>query len=348
MTVDSAVQVAPKIDVNDEKWYALTNHDVLSRLTTNTEQGLSEADASKRRSQYGPNELPVESGTSLWELLISQFTDVMVLVLIVAAVVSIVIGDTKDAIVIMAIVVLNAALGFFQEYQAEQALAALGAMQTPQVRVRRGGHVLEVSAVDLVPGDIVLLEAGDRVPADGRLVEVANLQIDEAALTGESMAVEKEDKSMEDSDPPPALAERRNLAFMGTAVTYGRGVLVVTGTGLKTQLGNIAALLQRVEQGRTPLQDRLEKMGIWLAGAALAVCVLVFVTGLLRGEGLEEMLLTSISLAVAAIPEGLPAVITIALALGARRMVKRNALIRKLPAVETLGSVVDLPDKTVR
>jgi Ca2+-transporting ATPase len=220
-------------------------------------------------------------------------------------------------------------------------------MQTPQVRVRRDGHVHILSAVDLVPGDIVLLEAGDRVPADGRLVEAVNLQVDEAALTGESMAVEKFAAAMEATDPPPALADRHNVAYMGTSVTYGRGVLVVTETGLRTQLGNIAALLQGVEQGRTPLQERLEQMGYWLAGAALAVCVLVFVTGVLRGEAREEMLLTSISLAVAAIPEGLPAVITIALALGARRMVRRNALIRKLPAVETLGSVsVICSDKT--
>ena len=330
-----------------EKWYALSSEEVLRRLNTDPHQGLSEGEAHQRQTQYGTNELPTESGSTIWELLRGQFTDVMVIVLLAAAVISVVIGDTKDAIVIMAIVILNAALGFFQEYQAEQALAALGAMQTPHVRVRRDGHVHELSAIDLVPGDIVLLESGNRVPADGRLIESANLQIDESALTGESMAVEKTIETLEDSDPPPALAERLNLAYMGTTVTYGRAVMVVTGTGLKTQLGTIAALLQQVEQGRTPLQERLERVGIILAGAALAVCVLVFITGVIRGEDVEEMLLTAISLAVAAIPEGLPAVITIALALGARRMVKRNALIRKLPAVETLGSVsVICSDKT--
>jgi P-type Ca2+ transporter type 2C len=330
-----------------EKWYVMSGDEVLDKLDTDLQSGLSEQDARQRLDTHGKNELPREGGTSLWELLISQFTSVMVLVLLAAAVVSIFIGDTKDAVVIMAIVVLNAALGFFQEYQAEQALAALGAMQTPQVQVRRNGQVQSVSATDLVPGDIVLLDAGDRVPADGRLIEAVNLQVDESALTGESLAVQKWAEPLEDTAPPLALADQHNLAFMGTAVTYGRGVLAVTGTGLKTQLGNIAALLQGVEKGRTPLQERLERVGFILAGAALAVCALVFIAGVARGEDVEQMLLTAISLAVAAIPEGLPAVITIALALGARRMIQRQALIRKLPAVETLGAVsVICSDKT--
>ncbi|HML21288.1 MAG TPA: cation-translocating P-type ATPase [Aggregatilinea sp.] len=331
----------------EERWYALPVEQALERLGTTADSGLSDGQVAERQAEHGKNALPVGQGTSIWKLLLSQFTDVMVFVLIVAAAISFAIGDTKDSIVILAIVVLNAALGFFQEYQAEQALAALSAMQTPQVRVRRGGHVHEVSAEDLVPGDIVLLEAGDRIPADGRLIEAVNLQIEEAALTGESVASEKSVKPLHDNGTPPAVADRTNMAYMGTAVTYGRGVLAVTETGLKTQLGNIAAMLQRVEEGRTPLQDRLAHMSVWLAGAALIVTVLVFVAGVLRGEDLREMFLTAIGLAVAAIPEGLPAVITIALALGARRMVKRNALIRKLPAVETLGSVsVICTDKT--
>ncbi len=330
-----------------DNWYALPAEEVLQRLETDTANGLSAQEVERRRAEHGTNELPREGGTPPWKILLSQFTEIMVIVLVVAAAISVLIGDTKDAIVIMAIVVLNAALGFFQEYQAEQALASLSEMQTPIVRVRRDGHVHELSAVDLVPGDIVLLEAGDRIPADGRLIEAVNLQIDEAALTGESSAVEKDTAAMDGGDSPPALADRTNVAYMGTAVTYGRGLLAVTGTGLKTQLGNIAAMLQQVEKGRTPLQERLEKVGYLLAGAALAVCVLVFVVGVARGEDSEQMLLTAISLAVAAIPEGLPAVITIALALGARRMIKRRALIRKLPAVETLGSVsVICSDKT--
>jgi len=330
-----------------EAWYALPVAEVLARLDTDEAAGLSEAEARTRIEQVGPNEIPQEDGVSPWQILKAQFTEVMVLVLLAAAAISLAVGDVKDTIVILAIVALNAALGFFQEYQAEQALSALGAMQTPHVRVKRGGHVEDLSARELVPGDIVLLEAGDRIPADGRLIEAANLNIDESAMTGESVPIEKTDETLERADPPPALADRRNIAYMGTAVTYGRGVLAVTDTGARTQLGNIAAMLQGVEQGRTPLQERLERLGVILAGAALAITVLVFVVGVLRGEDLEQMLLTSISLAVAAIPEGLPAVITIALALGARRMARRNALIRKLPAVETLGSVsVICSDKT--
>ncbi len=330
-----------------DHWYALSATEVVQQLGSNLENGLPAADAAQRQNEIGKNELPSGDETSIWDILKGQFMDVMVLVLIAAALISIVIGDTKDAVVILAIVVLNAVLGFVQEYQAEQALAALGAMQTPHVRVRRDGHVHEIDATDLVPGDVVLLEAGDRIPADGRLVESVNLQIDEAALTGESVPVDKTAEAMPASDPPPALAERRNMAYMGTAVTYGRAVLMVTAIGLRTQLGTIAALLQRVEKGRTPLQERLERMGIILASAALVVCVMVFGAGVLRGEDVKEMFLTAISLAVAAIPEGLPAVITISLALGARRMIRRRALIRKLPAVETLGAVsVICSDKT--
>ena len=198
-----------------EKWYALAGDAVVQKLAADPHQGLSVAEVQRREMQYGKNELPREAGTSMWELVRGQFTEVMVLVLLAAAVISIAVGDTKDAVVIMAIVILNAGLGLFQEYQAEQALAALGAMQTPHVRVRRDGHVQELSAVDLVPGDIVMLEAGDRVPADGRLVEAVNLQVDESALTGESVAVEKTVAAMEDSDPPPALAERQQHRLHG-------------------------------------------------------------------------------------------------------------------------------------
>jgi Ca2+-transporting ATPase len=256
-----------------EKWYALEADAVTQHLATDPHQGLSLTEAQQRQSQVGKNELPREAGTSIWELLRGQFTEVMVLVLLAAAVISVVVGDTKDAVVIMAIVILNAGLGFFQEYQAEQALAALGAMQTPHVRVRREGHVQELSAVDLVPGDIVMLEAGDRIPADGRLLEAANLQVDESALTGESMAVEKTVAAMEDTDPPPALAERQNLVYMGTAVTYGRAVLAVTGTGLKTQLGTIAALLQRVEKDARRCKSAWSASGLsWRARRWRSAC----------------------------------------------------------------------------
>ncbi len=326
------------------EFYNRTVPETLAEFGVDPHQGLDEAEVSRRREQHGPNVLPSSTGESWIKILISQFTELMVLVLLVAAVISLLLGDVKDTIIILAIVVLNALLGFFQEYRAEQALAALSAMQVPQVRVRRGGHVQHVSAIDLVPGDIVLIEAGDSVPADGRLIEAVNLQVVEAAMTGESNPSQKESETLSGK---VALADRHNMVFMGTAATYGRGELVVTATGLKTELGNIAAMLQGVEETRTPLQARLESLGKILAAAAVALVVVVFIAGVLRGNPIEEMLLTSISLAVAAIPEGLPAVITISLSLGASRMVKRHALIRRLPAVETLGSVtVICSDKT--
>ncbi|NJL94357.1 MAG: cation-translocating P-type ATPase [Anaerolineae bacterium] len=329
------------------KWYALAPDQVLAQEEVSQAQGLSTQQVQTRRDRFGKNELPTQEGTTLLQMIMGQFTDIMIIVLLVAAGISLAIGEGEDAFVIVAIVILNAIIGVYQERQAENALAALSKLQTPFVRVRRGGQVVQVSATDLVPGDIVLLEAGDSIPADGRLLQAANLKVDEAAMTGESLAVDKVVNSQEDSVPPPALADRHNMVYMGTSVTYGRAEFVVTETGLSTQLGNIAALLQSVEQGRTPLQERLERVGYWLAGGALVVCVIVFVAGVLRDEPFQEMFLTSVSLAVAAIPEGLPAVITVALALGANRMVKRNALIRKLPAVETLGSVTTIcSDKT--
>ncbi|GAB4573512.1 MAG: calcium-transporting P-type ATPase, PMR1-type [Anaerolineae bacterium] len=326
------------------EYYKQAVSETVSALGVDPAIGLPVEEAKQRLQQYGPNELPREAGEPWWKLLIAQFTELMVLVLIGAAVISAFIGDIKDVFVILAIVVLNAALGFYQEYRAEQALAALSAMQVPMVRVRRGGHVTQVSASELVPGDIVLIEAGDQIPADGRLIEAANLQIEEAALTGESLPVEKDTHPVEGNAP---LAERHNMVFMGTAVAYGRGEFVVTATGLKTELGNIAALLQGVEESKTPLQERLEQLGKILAIAAGVLVAIVFLAGVLRGNPVQEMLLTAISLAVAAIPEGLPAVITISLSLGASRMVRRNALIRRLPAVETLGSVTTIcSDKT--
>jgi Ca2+-transporting ATPase len=328
-------------------FYRLNVDEVLAELKVDPKQGLTEAEIVKRQEQYGKNTLPTESGTSLLKLILSQFTDLMVLILIGAAVISFFLGDVKDVFVILIIVILNAMLGTYQEYRAEQALAALSALQVPMVRVRRGGEIHQISAEELVPGDVVLLEEGDRVPADGRLIESINMQIEEAALTGESVPVTKNVASIP-GDQPVALGDRTNMAFMGTAVNYGRGELVVTTTGLKTEIGNIAALLMQVEEGTTPLQRRLNKLGQTLAIGAGIVVVIVFLVGLfLRGIPIQEMFLTAISLAVAAVPEGLPAIITIGLSLGAARMVRRNALIRRLPAVETLGSVTIIcSDKT--
>lgn len=326
-------------------FYRLDVDQTVSELNTGIESGLTEAEVGRRQEQYGKNVLPKGEGQSLLQLIISQFSDLLVIVLIIATLISFFLGEVNDALVIMVIVVLNAALGTYQEFQAEKALEALGAMQVPLVRVRRDGEVHQISAEELVPGDLVLLQEGDRVPADGRITLSRNLQIEEAALTGESHPVEKDDKPITDDNV--GIGDRRNMAFMGTSINYGRGEMIVTETGLKTQLGNIAALLMSVEEGKTPLQKQLDRLGVALVQGALFVVVVVFITGLLRGIPLQEMLLTSISLAVAAVPEGLPAIITVALSLGAARMVRRNALIRRLPAVETLGSVTTIcSDKT--
>ena len=325
-------------------WHTMDRTHVYDELGTSLD-GLSQQEAAQRLKRLGRNELEERGLRSPLAVFFGQFTEIMVLVLIVAAVISFLIGETTDAIMIMIIVVLNAILGFTQEYRAERAMAALKQLSVPTVRVRRDGQLREVEATTLVPGDIILLEAGNRVPADARIVESVNLRVEEAALTGESVPVDKTESRIEGENIP--LGDRRNMAFMGTAVAYGRGVGVVVETGMRTQLGNIANLLQEVTEERTPLQRRMAELGKWLALGALGLVIVVFGVGLWQGGEVEEMFLTAVSLAVAAVPEGLPAVVTIALALGAQRMVRRNALIRKLPAVETLGSVTTIcSDKT--
>ena len=327
------------------KWYQLNIDDAAKELGTSAAGGLSAAEADLRQKRYGPNELVDRGQKSPWAILWEQMTALMVVILIVAAVASALLGDWKDAIAILTIVVLNAILGFSQEYRAEKAMAALKRMSTPVVRVRRDGQIREISSRDLVPGDVVLLEAGNVVPADLRLVESANLRVQEAALTGESEPVEKVTEALEAKDV--TIGDRRNMAFMGTIITYGRGAGIVAETGMNTELGAIAAMIQTVESDPTPLQKRMDHLGRVLAVAAFVIVVVIFALGMMRGEGFKLMFLTAVSMAVAAVPEGLPAVVTIALALGAQKMLKRNALIRKLPAVETLGSVtVICSDKT--
>ncbi len=339
--------VSPASDIPNnktERWHTLTVEETLARLETQA-SGLTPTETARRLAEYGPNELIDRGVKSVWRILWEQLTAIMVVILIVAAVISAALGDYQDAIAILAIVVLNAVLGVTQEYRAEKAMSALKKMAVPTVKVHRDGHVREISARDLVPGDIVLLEAGGFAPADGRLLESVNLRIQEAALTGESEPVEKHTGALAGDYLP--LGDRRNMIFMGTVITYGRGLAVITGTGMRTELGLIAEMIQTVEREPTPLQRRLEQLGHGLAIAALAIVALVFALGVLRGEDLKLMFLTAIGMAVAAVPEGLPAVVTIALALGAQRMLKRRALIRKLPAVETLGSVtVICSDKT--
>ncbi len=327
------------------EWYQLETKQVLENLQTNPEDGLTDEEAKNRLEKYGPNELIEKGGKSPWRILWDQMKELMVVVLLVAAIVSFLLGEYSDAIIILAIVILNAAIGFSQEYRAEQAIAALKKLSVPNVQVKRSGHTIEISALQLVPGDIVNLETGGYVPADGRILKEVNLKIEEAALTGESEAVEKSMDAIVGENV--AIGDRHNMVFMGTVVTYGRGTIIITDTGMKTELGNIADLIQGVEEEQTPLQRRLDHLGKILAAAALVIIALVIVLGLLRGEALEDLFLVGISMAVAAVPEGLPAVVAITLALGAQRMLKRNALIRRLPAVETLGSVtVICSDKT--
>jgi Ca2+-transporting ATPase len=326
-------------------WFQLDPQQTLQELETDLHSGLSSEEAARRLEQYGRNELIERGAKSPWAILWEQLTGIMVVILIISAVISIILGEYTDAIVIMIIVVLNALLGFTQEYRAEQAMAALKRMAVPRVHVRRDGRLREIPAGEIVPGDVIVLEAGNAIPADSRLIEVANLRVQEAVLTGESDAVEKDIAAIHDENPP--LGDRINVVYMGTVATYGRGIAVVTDTGMKTQLGKIADMIQSVGVEKTPLQRRLEQLGKGLAIAALAIVAVVFVTGLLRGESWIEMFRVSIAMAVAAVPEGLPAVVTIALALGAQRMLQRRALIRKLPAVETLGSVTFIcSDKT--
>ncbi len=319
---------------------------VVARLGSDPARGIDAAEAASRLARFGRNELLDRARVSGWQVLARQVTSPMILVLIVAAAIVALIGDLKDTAVILAIVVLNAMIGFAQEYRAERAMAALRRLTSPVATVIRGGTSLSVPAPEVVPGDLVTIAVGDFVAADLRLVSAHALRIDESTLTGES---EPADKSV---DPLPdvtaaLLGDQVNMAFSGTAVTFGRGAGIVVGTGMATAIGRVADLLQGHVDQQTPLQRRLARLGAQLAAVALAVCALVFAMGMVRGEAVETMFLTAVSLAVAAIPEGLPAVITIALALGARRMAARRALVRRLPAVETLGSVsVVCSDKT--
>ncbi len=307
--------------------------------------GLRSEEACKRLAKYGHNELVEKGKRSPLAMVIDQFRDFMILILIAAAVVSGFVGELVDTIAILVIVLLNAVIGVVQEYRAEKAMEALKQMAAPVARVLRDGSVSSIPGSEIVPGDLVLLEAGGIVPADMRLTEVAVLKIEEAALTGESVPVEKHTRVLHEAMLP--LGDRSNMVFKGTVVTYGRGTGVVIGTGMETELGKIATMLQEGEEVKTPLQKRLTVFGKKVAVAVLVICAFIFGVGLLRGEAPVLMFLTAVSLAVAAIPEALPAVITISLALGARKMVEHNALIRKLPAVETLGSVTFIcSDKT--
>lgn len=327
------------------KYYNLTSEQTLEKLTSQT-TGLTDAQVKERQAQYGPNVLEAKKHTTLLQKFIAQFKDLMIVILMVAALVAMFAGEVSDALIIFLVVILNAVFGVFQEAKAENAIDALQEMTTPYSRVRRNGEILQVKSDELVPGDIVLLEAGDIVPADMRLLSANSLKVEEAALTGESVPVDKDAAVMTETEPP--LGEQHNLCFMNTSVTYGTAEAVVFATGMNTQVGHIATMLDEVDNSVTPLQKNITHLSKVLTVLILVIAVVIFVFGVVTGrESVLDMLLTAISLAVAAIPEGLPAIVTITLALGTQAMAKRHALVRKLPAVETLGTTeIIASDKT--
>lgn len=325
-------------------WHTLTMETVCERLTT-TRTGLSRAEAADRLARYGPNELQAAQRISPWALLLDQFKNVFIVILLIASALSAFLGHELEAAAIGVIVLFAALLGFVQEYRAERAIEALRRMAAPTATVLRDGSQAKVPAQMLVPGDVLLIGAGDRITADARLFEAINLQIDEAALTGESVPVEKQTAPLAKSDLTPG--DRSNMIFTGTTATYGRGKGVVVATGMDSEFGKIAGMLQTVETGKTPLQENLDRAGRNLARGAFAGVAVIVAVGVFRGQPFIDILIFGIALAVAVVPEALPAVVTISLALGVRRMVRRNALMRRLPAVETLGSTsVICTDKT--
>ncbi len=318
-------------------WHTLEPVQIAERLHTHLTRGLTPDEAARRLMEYGPNELQAVHRVSPWALLLEQFKNVLILILLLAVGLSAMLGHSVEAVVIGIIVLFAVLLGFVQEYQAERAIEALRQMAAPTATVLRAGEEQDIAASELVPGDIILLGTGDKVPADARLIESVNLRIEESALTGESLPVEKHIAALESVGL--AVADRKNMVYAGTAATYGRGQALVIATGMQTEFGKIAQLLQTIESGKTPLQQNLDRVGQVLARAALVIVAIIIALGLLRGQPFLEMLIFGIALAVAVVPEALPAVVTISLAIGVQRMVKRHALIRRLPAVETLGSV---------
>ncbi|PEA54121.1 ATPase [Bacillus pseudomycoides] len=330
-------------------WYSKTKTQTLRELETNEQQGLTEDIAEARLKKYGKNELVMKKKRTLGQLIFAQINDILVYVLLIAALISAFVGEWADASIIAVVVVLNAVIGIIQESKAEQALEALQKMATPKAIVKRGSELKEIPSENVVPGDIVLLDAGRYIPCDLRLIETANLKIEESALTGESVPVDKDtsyEPSKRNHEKVP-LGDQKNMAFMSTLVTYGRGVGVATQTGMHSQIGKIATLLHQADDDTTPLQKSLAQVGKYLGFVSVGICIIMFLIGFFQGRDTLEMFMTAISLAVAAIPEGLPAIVSIVLAIGVQRMIKQNVIIRKLPAVEALGSVTIIcSDKT--
>lgn len=325
-------------------WHTKTIEETFAQLGSKA-SGLSQSEAQTRLKQYGINEIQAAQRISPWSILLEQFKNVLILILLGATAISFFLGHGIESIVIAVIILFAVLLGFIQEYRAERAIEALRQMAAPTAAVLRDGQEVKIAAREVVPGDVVILHTGDRIPADGRIIESINLQVEEAALTGESIPVEKHTAPLQIADLPPG--DRKNMVYAGTAVTYGRGRAVIVATGMQTEFGKIAQLLQTVETTKTPLQQNLDKVGATLARVAFIVVAIIVALGFLRGQPFIEMLIFGIALAVAVVPEALPAVVTISLAIGVQKMIKRHALIRRLPAVETLGSTsVICSDKT--
>ena len=336
--------------MENEKWFYKNEDAIIEKLNADKEKGLSNSEVEEKRKQYGYNELKEGKKKSTFIKFLEQFKDFMIIILIIAAIISGIVGYIQgegitDSIIIMIVVIANAIIGVMQENKAERSLEALKKLSSYSAKVLRNGHIDVIASRDLVPGDIVVLETGDYVPADIRLIEAVNLKAQEASLTGESVPVEKNTETIENIEA--GLGDRTNMAFSSSLITYGRGKGIVVETGMNTEVGKIAGILNNTEKSETPLQIRLNKLGKTLGIASIAICVVIFIIGLLYGKDIIEMFMTAVSLAVAVIPEGLAAVSTIVLAIGVQRMVKKNAIVKKLPAVETLGSsTVICSDKT--
>ncbi|PRR69828.1 calcium-translocating P-type ATPase, PMCA-type [Clostridium thermopalmarium] len=327
-------------------YHSLKIEDILKIFNSDPSKGLSSQEVEKRKIKYGLNKLATQNRDTLITLIWSQINDILIYILIGAAIISFLVGETSDAIIIGIIIILNSIVGVTQEYKAEKSLETLQNLSTPKAIVKRNAQLIEIPSEEIVPGDIIIIDAGRYIPCDLRLIETVNLKIEESALTGESIPVDK-DANLILEDGKTTLGDQKNMAFMSTLATHGRGIGVAVSTGMNTEIGKIASLLKENKKELTPLQKKLEKLGKTLGIAAISICALMFLIGFIQGRDLFELFLTSISLAVAAIPEGLPAIVTIVLALSVQRMIKENAIIRKLPAVETLGSVnIICSDKT--
>ena len=327
-------------------WYSKNSYEIIKELSSNEVNGLSSNEAKSRLEKNGLNKLQGKKKKSMFQLFLAQINDVMIYILLIAAIISMAVKEVSDAIIILIVIFVNAIIGVIQESKAEKALEALKNMSTPKALVKRDGNIIEIQSEEVVVGDIVIIDAGRYIPADLRLIEAANLKIEESAFTGESVPSEKNSETNTDNSELP-IGDQHNMAFMSTLVTYGRGVGIVVGTGMNTEIGKIAKMLDAEEDNTTPLQKKLAQLGKILGFAAVGISILMFIVSMFQGRDFLEMFMTSISLAVAAIPEGLPAIVAIVLALGVQRMIKENAIIRKLPSVETLGSVnIICSDKT--